>query len=310
MNRLTLKKIIKRARSKLRWLRLFPFITLLVAIRHSERAYRRIFRAWYRLYRQPWYQTLFLREHLFQLREFFQEIEPPLPLCEAIALRALGEQLLWGLKKIRTPTAFKAVIQIHGLENLEIARTEGAIIASAHLFLTRFMIGTQLAQLGMPEYVAIGKKPERLIREDIPIDKIPQQMLLQRTQELHQARKVLKRGGLVVILADGRKGLPSEPVRFLKRERPFADGMGQLATFSGNTVLLVDCHLKPDGSFQGNIQPLPKATNENTPGETTQFYRAAYIHWLEKVWQRNPESVKNDHLKKYLASSRAEPMLK
>ncbi len=300
------RRLLKKLKRQLRWPRIFPFLTLWVAIRWSKKAYGWTFRLWYRLYCQSWYQSLFLQQNLHLMRELYKDILPPLPLNETVALHGLSEQLWLGFKMTNAKRDFSENLHCHGLEHLENIRDKGVILASAHLFLSHFVIGECRSHLQQMEYFAIGKASERQVFEKHGVQSYEiheQHMRLQRIQELHRARKVLKRDGLVAIFADGKRGLPDESTRFLKRERPFASGMGQLAALTGKSVLLIDCHLRRDGSFQGNIQLLPNISKTKSDAqEISQDYTTEYIHWVEGVWHHHPESIYIAHLKTYLAS--------
>lgn len=195
-----------------------------------------------------------------QIDKFLSE-NPGHPLAQAVDTASSDEWerflasnyfTIWRLLALSgcSNDTFRRHISVQGLENIEKARQagHGVILAAAHhggaalLPVAIPRLGIDVVFIASRDFANLAPDSIRFITRE-PGD----QMLL---KPLMEARKVLRTGTCVLMLADGDQGAADVELPFLGGTQQFTRGFASLSVATGAPALPVLCLPEPEGRFR------------------------------------------------------------
>jgi len=188
----------------------------------------------------------------------------------------------------------RAAIPVDGLEHLQaaIAKGKGVIVLSAHLG-NFFLVGTRLAVDGYPIHILINQpsnaKCAKLLDEFRLQIKISTIHARPRQQALRELNAVLRRNGIVVMIADEYRKGNGIPTTLFGRTVFARRGPATLASRTGAAVVPACLVRQPDDSLRLLIEPeLELVRPGSGQGEGAENV-SRMTRWLEKTVRAYPD---------------------
>ena len=151
----------------------------------------------------------------------------------------------------------------------------------------------------------------------IPNDKLEQQGLMtpvakrfELARQMHAAKHLLTRGGIVFNPPDARQNLDnSRPVEFFGRQRQLAAGFAELALKTGAHVVPVAYRFTARGSFVLEFgAPFHVLGPESPYDERVDSLVAQYANFLRDQWRLYPWNIPWNHLLHHCLLPEADPV--
>jgi len=119
-------------------------------------------------------------------------------------------------------------------------------------------------------------------------------------KEVFKAKKVLERGEILTLVADGRVGLGGRQHRFHDITIPFYVSFAELALLTNSTVIPVFANINSKGRIVIEFQPSFDSGDERTPrDERINRLLDQYVACLEQKWRDNPGNILTTHVRLY-----------
>jgi lauroyl/myristoyl acyltransferase len=120
----------------------------------------------------------------------------------------------------------------------------------------------------------------------------PKQRVAEGARELLAAGRILRGGGLVQVLADGKRGAQHLVLPFCNRLRPFQPSFAELAVMTGAAAMPVDVTTSGDGGIHIMIHA-PFADDPAAGDGKTRVQRLVrqYADHLARLWREHPEDI-------------------
>jgi KDO2-lipid IV(A) lauroyltransferase len=143
------------------------------------------------------------------------------------------------------------------------------------LFHDRFGVGYRYSLFEIPEGLSLGS-------------------------QLYEAKRVLKRGGIVMIVADGYMGSSRGiPFPLFGRKRVFKTGFAELALRTGASVVPVSTSMSTDGTIEVRFMPSLEIPNLSHQQQTESLV-SQYVEILRREWADNLGNLTWRHLEKFM----------
>ena len=200
---------------------------------------------------------------------------------------------------------FRSLCEVAGEEHLRaaLAAGRGTVLAHSHtLFVQLFW--TWMKHQDLDPGVSIwrwawGRKPEE-IRD-------PRVRAIESARELHAAKKALRRGGLVQVLADGLQGSRKIGLPFCNRLRGFETTFAELALDAGAAVVPANVMLAADGRLHIEIgRPFAAPPEDGERSARVRWCLEGYVEHLRRLWREHPSDVSWYQMKRHLDLPRAD----
>lgn len=121
---------------------------------------------------------------------------------------------------------------------------------------------------------------------------------------LMEARDVLQKNGIVLILPDGVQGQNVTRFPFLNKSALFSPGFTTLAMLEGSPIVPVHLGWERDGSFTIRLGQPFEGQHKGEPFRAfSERSLQTYIRWLEEVVRECPESVNFVNTFRYVSAS-------
>jgi lauroyl/myristoyl acyltransferase len=125
---------------------------------------------------------------------------------------------------------------------------------------------------------------------------------LERARQMHAAKHLLRKGGLVFNLPDALQNLGnSRTVEFFGRQRRLATGFAELAVDTPAHIVPVAYRFTQRGFFVMELRPpLQRLGQERSREERVESLVDQYAEFLRDEWRRYPWNIHWKHLRHYL----------
>ena len=217
-----------------------------------------------------------------------------------VALSLLGRVwTVWSLWDLhRAPPALIAEhTQVEGWEHFERCMDgAGLIVLPTHGIFARLF--QQYFRHRGHHGFELGTKDDKLKRHGIHS---PMAKRFEFARQMHAAKQVLKRGGIVYNVPDARGNLDSaRTVELFGRQRQLALGFAELALETGAHVLPIANRFTPRGFFVMEIgQPFAVLGPQATREERIDSLVDQYAHFLRNEWRSYPWNIQWNQLRYY-----------
>jgi lauroyl/myristoyl acyltransferase len=234
---------------------------------------------------------------------------PPAERREFVDLSLLGT--LWRAwchdDLVKAPPELVArLTRVTGWEHFERCRRDGVglILLGIHGQFAR-LLQPYLRHRGH-DSLAVGLTNDKLEARGF---RTPAEKKFELARQMHAAKQLLARGGLVRNLPDARQNLDhSRSVEFFGRRRRLAVGFAELALATGAHVVPAAYRFSPRGFF--NLEfgaPFHVPGPQSGPDERVDTLVAQYANFLRDEWRRCPWNIHWDHLRYYCKLPEADP---
>jgi KDO2-lipid IV(A) lauroyltransferase len=188
----------------------------------------------------------------------------------------------------------RAAIPVDGCEHLEkaLAKGNGVIVLSAHLG-NFFLAGTRLAEEGHPIYILINQPNDGQFAKLMDYYRLQIKLhtihARPRRQALRELNAVLRRNGIVVVIADEYRMGNGIPATLFGRTVLARRGPATLASRTGAAVVPAYLVRQPDDSLRLIIEPeLELARSGKGKAEITKNV-LLMTRWLERTVRAYPD---------------------
>ncbi|MBI2311673.1 MAG: hypothetical protein HYU77_04125 [Betaproteobacteria bacterium] len=259
----------------------------------------------HRLCGEPWARSTIFPGETALVRRFLAETGLPARNPDAVVQHSLmGNSWppTWTAILLNLPRGkFESVCSVRGAENLRSARAagRGIVLTHSHSLFSQ-MFWAWLEHEGIAPGVTLWQWTWGRKRKEV---KDPRVMALEGARELHGARKALRDGGLVHVMADGQWGGAQQIVLPLwNRQRPFRPAFAELALGANAQVIPVDVSLAADGGIAIEIgspfgdQPAGRDLAQRVEGLVRE-----YVEHLSRRWREHPADIPWFQMKRHLA---------
>ena len=199
---------------------------------------------------------------------------------------------------VRPPAFVAELTRVEGWESFEGAMRDGSgvILLPLHGQFSRLFQrvllhrGYEVMELGLTQKVEqTGVQTQAAKR-------------LERARQMHAAKHLLKKGGLVFNLPDALQNLGnSRTVEFFGRQRRLAIGFAELAIETSAQLVPVTYRFTQRGFFVMELRPpLQRLGQERSREERVQSLVDQYADFLRDEWRRYPWNIHWNHLRHYL----------
>jgi KDO2-lipid IV(A) lauroyltransferase len=218
---------------------------------------------------------------------------------EFVGLSLMGRQWRAWRRLLKTPPELVArLTRVTGWEHFDRCRRDGAglILLAFHGQFARRSVaylrhrGHDSLTVGLPDH----KLEEKGLRT-------PTAKRFELARQMHAAKHLLSRGGIVFNVPDARQNLDnSRPVEFFGRQRRIATGFAELALKTGAHVMPIAYRFSPRGfcvlDFGAPFHVLgPQSSHE----ERIDSLVEQYASFLRAEWRRSPWDIHWYHLEYY-----------
>jgi KDO2-lipid IV(A) lauroyltransferase len=190
-----------------------------------------------------------------------------------------------------TSKEFQRWVSITGLPILQEScrKGDGVVLVTSHLA-SLFALRPALHREGFDDRFGVGYR--------YSLFEIPKGLSL--GSQLYEGKQVLKRGGIVMIVADGHMG-SSRGIEFslFGRRRVFRTGFAELALSTGAGIVPVSTSMDTTGHAVIRFMPpleIPSLSHQ----QQTESLVSQYVEILHREWAENLGNVTWRHLKKFL----------
>jgi lauroyl/myristoyl acyltransferase len=188
----------------------------------------------------------------------------------------------------------RAAIPVDGREHLEtaLAKGNGVIVLSAHLG-NFFLLGTRLALEGHPIHVLINQPGNGRLAK--LLDDYRLQVKLRtiharpRRQALRELNAILRRNGIVVMIADEYRKGSGIPAKLFGRTVVARRGPATLASRTGAAVVPACLVRQPDDSLTLVIEPELELLRSGKGEREIRENTLRMTHWLERTVRTYPD---------------------
>ena len=218
-----------------------------------------------------------------------------------VGLSLLGRiWTVWCLQELfqAPPQLVAKLTRVVGWEHFERCMQDGSgliLLPTHHLFSRLFQ--PYLRHRG---YVGqeLGTTNDRLEQKGF---RTPIAKRFELARQMHAAKQVLNRGGLIFNLPDARQNLDNaRTVDFFGRQRQIAVGFAELALESGAQVAAVAYRFTPRGSFVMEIgKPFEMPGLQSSREARIDSLVNQYVDFLRDEWRRYPWNIQWNHLRYY-----------
>jgi lauroyl/myristoyl acyltransferase len=226
---------------------------------------------------------------------------PPAELHEFVALSLLGR--VWRAWCYRDLVRGRSELvveltRVEGWERLERSRRNrtGLILLMFHSQFSR-LFQPCLRHRGY-DGLEVGLTNDKLERRGF---RTPAAKQFELARQMHEAKRKLAQGGLVVHLPDARENLENaRSVEFFGRERRLATAFAELAVRTGADVVPIAYRFSPRGFFVLDVGerfdvPGPESSHDDRIDSLV----TQYAEYLRNEWRRYPWNIHWDHLRYY-----------
>ena len=251
----------------------------------------------YSLCRQVWFQNIQRKEERYHrlVDRFLAEIKYPAEMWGDFRTRGLQATLagnIWGRHLISA-----APVVVEGGDYLQQARasSRGVILARFHQKLAKIDSASPLAA-----WIAREQRDSGFIvgaRRNTSHDTAEN---ILNARDLVDARRILKRGGIVQIVPDGYVGQQGVAVNFFGRMRNFRKGFAELAVLTQAPVLPIHLLFKTDGTIVIKIHPALRVPQGLSHEKQIENLIQQYAAVLGRFWTSNPHMIIRHHIKKHM----------
>ncbi len=128
-------------------------------------------------------------------------------------------------------------------------------------------------------------------------------------RQMHAAKQLLTRGGIVFNLPDARQNLDNaRSVEFFGRHRRIATGFAELALETGAHVMPIAYRFSPRGSFVLEFgAPFNVLGPQSSHDERVDSLIGQYANFLRDEWRRYPWNIHWEHLRYYCQLPEVDP---
>jgi len=119
--------------------------------------------------------------------------------------------------------------------------------------------------------------------------------------QLAKGKRLLVRGGILIIAADGYQGMRKLTMPFLGRLRPFGSGFAEVALSADADVIPVFCPIADNGDVEIVFHPPLIVAGANREEQTRSLIEQ-YASLLESYWKSSFSNVKWLQMRKYIES--------
>ena len=263
-------------------------------------AYYLSVRVLYFLCGQKWFRNIGTRKrrHAALLDLFLQETNYPQAVWPEIRRKALVTDLvqqLWGERFMDV-----APLIVEGQEYAEMARStgKGLIFVRFHQKLGRSRPSSPLSfWLEQGEFrptITIHRGRKRQVAQPQTSEK------LVNAQELFEANKILRKGGVIQIVPDGYYGSTAIHVEFYARNRGFRTGFAELAVMTQACVIPICLHFRMDGTLVIKLFPSLELSNAVSHEQAVAKLVTEYVTALGEFWKTYAHMIVYHHMKKHL----------
>src|SRR6266705_1349349 len=128
-------------------------------------------------------------------------------------------------------------------------------------------------------------------------------------RQMHAAKHLLTRGGIVFNVPDARQNLDnSRSVEFFGRQRGIATGFAELALKTGAHVMPIAYRFSPRGFFVLEFgAPFHVLGPQSSHDERVDSLIGQYANFLRDEWRRYPWNIHWEHLRYYCELPEVDP---
>jgi hypothetical protein len=269
--------------------------------------YRAAARAALELCGQPWAQGTIFPEETKLAREFLRETgiadgAEDAFVQQALLLNAWAPAWMGLLLKF-SRDEFKAYCLVQGLEHLRVAQQEkrGIIFAHAHTLFTQ-VFWRWLEHVKIPPGITLWQWTWNRPRKD---KEDPKLRAIEGGREMYAAARLLREGGVVHSLVDGRWGGDRVAVEFFNRKRIFQPSFAELSLMTGAAVLPVDVIVRTDGRIRIDIgERLAPPAPDVARDKRAEHLVHEYVRHLAGRWRRYAANLEWFQVRRHLSSPR------
>lgn len=269
--------------------------------------YRSAARMIHELCGQPWAQATIFPEETRLAQRFQQETGLAAGAPGAFVQQALMTNCwapAWTEILLAAPhDEFLAYCVVKGEEELRaaLAGKRGVILAHAHTVFAQ-LFWRWLEHREIPAGITLWQWSWNRSREE---KEDPKLRAIESAKEMHAASHLLRDGGLVHSLADGRWGGDRAPVPFHRRMRVFQPSFAELAVMTGAPVLPADVILQVDGRLRIDIGArFSEADAAASRSEKVDHLMREYVRHLAGRWRRHAGNLEWFQMNRHLTSPR------
>ncbi len=210
-----------------------------------------------------------------------------------------------------TPQQFESWVTISGQSMLQQIHEQrrGVILLNSHFVLNQ-VNHLVLQSLGLFDYQAIGSpvfQAETTFFRRMRLSsghKAKKRAFLHILRQYHEGRKMLKKGGIMLIGGDGMTGDHRMFLSFHGRLMEFKTGFAEAAAaHTRAAVIPVFVSLQPTGHVHIDmLEPLDTGTPEMSHGQRVEWLMQQYVTLLETRWKQEPQNLAWGMIERFLAS--------
>ena len=196
------------------------------------------------------------------------------------------------------PELVARLTRVTGWEHFDRCRQGGAglILVPVHTQFARLLI-PYLRHRGH-DGLSVGLTSDKLERKGL---QTPAAKRFELARQMHEAKQLLQRGGIVFNPPDARQNLDNaRAVEFFARQRRIAAGFAELALMTGARVVPVAYRFTPRGSFVLAFgAPFDDPGPASTHDKRIDSLVGQYASFLRDEWRRYPSNIAWNHLLHY-----------
>lgn len=260
----------------------------------------------------PVVQRLFFPEEVALVRRWMAAVDPSLDPAPAVHRSLVANTWpSWRARALRDPEVFGRWVTIRGRDVLDRTAGEGrgAVVAFPHTELKKLLLH---GVFGEREVAIVGNVgPETMARAGAArlarpmADGSIEEGAPIRSAQVYLADRVLRRGGVALLLADGQEGAGGVTVPIFGRPRTFRPGAAWLAVRTGSALVPAFATVSPAGHVTIDFtEPLESGTGSGD--ERIDRLVRRYARRVEDRWADDLASLEWPFLRFFL-NSVAEP---
>lgn len=194
---------------------------------------------------------------------------------------------------------FFAICSVKGREHLDavLSTGRGALILHSHTLFAE-LFWTWLDHAGIAQGLTLTEWTFGRPSEE---QTDPKLRAVEGAKELHMAMGVLRRGGLVHSMGDGKRGGDWLEVRAFNRVKPYYTGFAHLALAAGVPVLSASVFLDPSKKLRIVIEkPFDAVADAGDRRAQIEALVKQYVARHEAIWRRAPANIPWFHMRQHL----------
>jgi lauroyl/myristoyl acyltransferase len=234
---------------------------------------------------------------------------PPAERREFVGLSLLGRLLrAWCFRDLvkGPPELVARLTRVTGWEHFDRCRRDGAglILLPVHGQFSR-LFQPYLRHRGH-DGLDVGLTNEALEQKGL---RTPVAKRFELARQMHAAKHLLTRGGIVFNVPDARQNLDSSrSVEFFGRQRRIATGFAELALKTGAHVVPIGYRFSPRGFFVVEFgAPFHVLGPQSSHDERVDSLVGQYANFLRDEWRRYPWNIQWHHLRHYCLLPEVDP---